>query len=62
MRKRTGWRIGAVDDAAVRAYNDALLALARELVTINYTRKGRFRTEPAVRGAGIAGSGAGAGY
>ena len=39
----------AVDDPAARAYNDALLALARELVTINYTRQGRFRTEPAVR-------------
>ena len=40
---------GAVDDPAVRACNDALLALARELVPINYTRKGRFRNEPAVR-------------
>ena len=39
---------GAVDDPAVRAYNDALLALARELVPINYTRCGRFRNEPAV--------------
>ncbi len=37
-----------VGDADVRAFNDAQLALARELVTINYTRKGRFRTEPAV--------------
>ncbi len=36
-------------DAAVRACNDALLGLARELVPINYTRKGRFRNEPAVR-------------
>ena len=40
---------GAVGDAGVRAYNDALLALARELVTINFTRQGRFRTEPAMR-------------
>lgn len=39
----------AVDDPAARAYNDALLALARELVLINFTRKGRFRNEPAVR-------------
>ncbi|MCY4106015.1 MAG: M28 family peptidase [Chloroflexi bacterium] len=37
-----------VGDAAVRAFNDAQLALARELVPINFTRKGRFRTEPAV--------------
>ena len=36
-------------DAAVRAYNDALLGMARELVLINYTRHGRFRNEPAVR-------------
>ena len=35
-------------DAGVRAFNDAQLALARELVPINYTRVGRFRTEPAV--------------
>ena len=40
---------GAVDDGSVRAYNDALLALARELVPINFTRRGRFRNEPAVR-------------
>ena len=39
----------AVDDAGVRAINDALLAMARELVLINFTRRGRFRTEPAVR-------------
>ena len=38
-----------VGDAKVRAYNDALLTLARELVLINYTRQGRFRNEPAVR-------------
>ena len=40
---------GAVGDAKVRAYNDALLATARELVLINFTRHGRFRNEPAVR-------------
>ena len=40
---------GVVGDAGGRAYNDALLALARELVTINFTRQGRFRTEPAMR-------------
>ncbi len=39
----------AVDNPRVRAYNDALLGMARELVLINYTRKGRFRNEPAVR-------------
>lgn len=39
----------AVDDPAVKAYNDAILGMARELVLINYTRKGRFRNEPAVR-------------
>ena len=39
----------AVDDPAVRAYNDAMLAMARELVLINFTRQGRFRNEPAVR-------------
>ena len=38
-----------VDDPSVRAYNDALLAIGRELVLINYTRKGRFRNEPAMR-------------
>ena len=38
-----------VGDASVRAYNDATLALARELVLINFTRHGRFRNEPAVR-------------
>ena len=37
-----------IGDAGVRAFNDAQLALARELVPINFTRKGRFRTEPAV--------------
>ncbi|MCY3573806.1 MAG: M28 family peptidase [Chloroflexi bacterium] len=40
---------GAVADAGVRAFNDALLAMARELVLINFTRQGRFRTEPAMR-------------
>ncbi len=40
---------GQVGDAGARAYNDALLALARELVPINFTRQGRFRNEPAVR-------------
>ncbi|NDJ62286.1 MAG: M28 family peptidase [Chloroflexi bacterium] len=38
-----------VTDPGVRAYNDAILTLGRELVLINYTRQGRFRTEPAVR-------------
>ena len=37
-----------VADAGVRAFNDAQLALSRELVPINFTRKGRFRTEPAL--------------
>lgn len=36
-----------VEDAAVSRANDCLLALARILVPINYTRTGRFRTEPA---------------
>ena len=40
---------GAVDDAGVQAINEALLGMARELVLINFTRKGRFRNEPAVR-------------
>ena len=39
----------AVDDPGVRAYNDALLGIGRELVLVNFTRKGRFRNEPAVR-------------
>ena len=39
----------AVDDPRVRAYNDALLGMGRELILINYTRMGRFRNEPAVR-------------
>jgi hypothetical protein len=39
----------SVSDPAVRAFNDALLELGRELVLIHYTRQGRFRTEPAVK-------------
>lgn len=38
-----------VTDPAVRAYNDAILELGRELIQINYTRQGVFRTEPAVK-------------
>jgi N-acetylated-alpha-linked acidic dipeptidase len=38
-----------VSNPAVRAFNDAILELGRELVLINYTRQGRFRTEPAVK-------------
>jgi len=38
-----------LDDPGLRAYNDALLGLGRELVPINFTRQGRFRNEPAVR-------------
>jgi hypothetical protein len=38
-----------VSDPAVRAYNDAILELGRELILINFTRQGRFRTEPAVK-------------
>lgn len=38
-----------VTDPAVRAYNDAILELGRELILINYTRQGRFRTEPAIK-------------
>ena len=37
-----------VTDVAVRAYNDALLEMGRELILINYTRQGRFSTEPAI--------------
>jgi hypothetical protein len=32
----------------VRAVNDALLELGRDLIQINYTRHGMFRNEPAV--------------
>lgn len=38
-----------VTDPAVRAFNDAILELGRELILINFTRQGRFRTEPAVK-------------
>jgi hypothetical protein len=38
-----------VTDAGVCAYNDAILELGRTLILINYTRQGRFRTEPAVK-------------
>jgi len=38
-----------VSDPAVRAYNDAILELGRSLILINFTREGRFRTEPAVK-------------
>jgi len=38
-----------VTDSAVRAYNDAILELGRELIQINFTRQGAFRTEPAVK-------------
>jgi N-acetylated-alpha-linked acidic dipeptidase len=47
---RTGELAGkSVTDPAVRAYNDAILELGRELILINFTRQGRFRTEPAVK-------------
>jgi hypothetical protein len=39
----------SVTDPAVRAYNDAILELGRELILIHFTRQGRFRTEPAVK-------------
>ncbi|MDQ7034923.1 MAG: M28 family peptidase [Anaerolineae bacterium] len=39
----------SVSDDGVRAYNDAILELGRELVLINSTRHGRFRNEPAMR-------------
>lgn len=38
-----------VTDKALRAYNDAILELGRILIPINFTRQGRFRTEPAVK-------------
>ncbi len=38
----------SVTDPAVRAFNDAILEMGRELIPINFTRQGRFRTEPAV--------------
>jgi hypothetical protein len=37
-----------VTDPPVRAFNDALLEVERILVPINFTRRGRFRTEPAI--------------
>ncbi len=36
----------AVNEPAVRAANDVILALARTLVPIHFTRHGRFRNEP----------------
>ncbi len=47
--KGAGLLNNAVTDPAVQAYNAVILELARELVLINYTRHGRFRTEPAVK-------------
>jgi hypothetical protein len=38
----------SISDPAVHAFNTALLKAARVLIPINYTRNGRFRTEPAV--------------
>ncbi len=38
----------AVNEPAVRAANDVILALARTLVPIHFTRHGRFRNEPAL--------------
>jgi N-acetylated-alpha-linked acidic dipeptidase len=37
-----------VSDPTVRQVNECLLRLGRNLIPINYTRNGRFRTEPAV--------------
>ena len=37
-----------VSDPAVRAFNDAMIEIERILIPINYTRRGRFRTEPAI--------------
>lgn len=37
-----------VADPAVRAINDKILKLARILIPINFTRNGRFRTEPSI--------------
>jgi hypothetical protein len=37
-----------ITDRAVQAINDSILKLARILIPINYTRRGKFRTEPAV--------------
>ena len=38
----------SITDIEVQAVNDVLLKLARILIPINYTRQGKFRTEPAV--------------
>lgn len=38
----------AVKDPSVRKANEKILALARVLVTINYSRKGKFRHDPAL--------------
>lgn len=47
---KTGSLLDAsVNDPAVRAFNGAILEMARELIPINYTRNGLFRTEPAVK-------------
>lgn len=43
-----GLTAAQVGDPAVRAVNDALLELGRDLIQINYTRHGMFRNEPAV--------------
>jgi hypothetical protein len=47
--KTNGLNDKAATHPAVRAYNDAILELGRELILINFTRQGRFRTEPAVK-------------
>ena len=52
----------AVGDAGVRAYNDALLALARELVRDQLHAAGALPHRAGCEGAGIARSGAGARY
>lgn len=38
----------STDDPSVRRINDCLLELGRILIPINFTRRGRFRNEPAV--------------
>ena len=38
----------SITDPVVQTINDVLLKLARILIPINYTRRGRFRTEPAI--------------
>jgi len=47
--KAPGLENKSVSDPGVRAFNDAIVELGRELVLINYTRHGRFRNEPAMR-------------